>query len=189
MTSDSAAEATPWDAAAHAFAAWRDGDASAFNVLVRTLTPVLWHVSRSYGLPQDRAEDVIQGAWLALVRGAASVQDPQAVGGWMLTTTRRAAWRASARDAAVKVVSDEQLAQQPDRARTDDTVLDEIDTRRMWAAVAALPERCQRLLRIIAFDDRPDYAGVARDLHMPIGSIGPTRRRCLDKLRLELEGA
>ena len=50
MTSDSAAEATPWDAAAHAFAAWRDGDASAFNVLVRTLTPVLWHVSRSYGL-------------------------------------------------------------------------------------------------------------------------------------------
>ena len=86
-------------------------------------------------------------------------------------------------------VSDEQLAQQPDRARTDDTVLDGIDTRRMWAAVAALPERCQRLLRIIAFDDRPDYAGVARDLHMPIGSIGPTRRRCLDKLRLELEGA
>lgn len=49
-----------------------------------------------------------------------------------------------------------------------------------------LDERCQRLLRIVAFDDRPDYAGLAKDLNMPVGSIGPTRRRCLDKLRSSL---
>jgi DNA-directed RNA polymerase specialized sigma24 family protein len=54
---------------------------------------------------------------------------------------------------------------------------------RLWACVSQLSERCQRLLRIVAFEDRPDYAGIARDLSMPIGSIGPTRGRCLDKLK------
>jgi hypothetical protein len=52
-----------------------------------------------------------------------------------------------------------------------------------------LPERCQKLLRIVAWEPRPDYSSVAAALQMPVGSIGPTRRRCLDKLRIELAGA
>ena len=60
-------------------------------------------------------------------------------------------------------------------------VADEQD--RIWSCVSQLSERCQRLLRIVAFEDRPDYAGIARELSMPIGSIGPTRGRCLDKLK------
>ena len=55
-------------------------------------------------------------------------------------------------------------------------------------AVGTLNERCQRLLRIVAFEERPDYARIAEDLAMPIGSIGPTRQRCLAKLRALLEG-
>ena len=57
---------------------------------------------------------------------------------------------------------------------------------RLWQHIARLPERCQALLRVIAFADRPDYAAVAKALGMPIGSIGPTRGRCLAKLRLQL---
>ena len=53
----------------------------------------------------------------------------------------------------------------------------------LWHAVSQLTERCQRLLRVVAFEDRPDYARLARSLAMPIGSIGPTRQRCLAKLR------
>ena len=68
-------------------------------------------------------------------------------------------------------------------AATDD------ESRRLWQAVAQLNERCQRLLRIVAFDDRPDYARIAADMAMPVGSIGPTRRRCLGKLRTLFEGA
>jgi DNA-directed RNA polymerase specialized sigma24 family protein len=57
---------------------------------------------------------------------------------------------------------------------------------RLWQHIAQLSERCQALLRVIAFADRPDYASVARALGMPIGSIGPTRGRCLAKLRQQL---
>ena len=57
---------------------------------------------------------------------------------------------------------------------------------RLWQHIARLPERCQALLRVIAFADRPDYASVAESLGMPIGSIGPTRGRCLAKLREQL---
>ena len=63
-----------------------------------------------------------------------------------------------------------------------------LDRDALWNAVAELTERCQHLLRIVAFDDRPDYQRIADHLGMPIGSIGPTRRRCLDKLRASLEG-
>jgi len=67
-----------------------------------------------------------------------------------------------------------------------DQVLGQADRRRLWQHVQDLPERCRRLLRVIAFADRPDYAGVAESLGMPIGSVGPTRGRCLAKLRAQL---
>jgi DNA-directed RNA polymerase specialized sigma24 family protein len=57
----------------------------------------------------------------------------------------------------------------------------------LWSAVGALDQRCQMLLRVVAFADRPDYAGIARDLGMPVGSIGPTRMRCLRKLKALLD--
>ena len=56
----------------------------------------------------------------------------------------------------------------------------------LWRHVGQLSERCRRLLRVIAFDDRPDYAALTVQLGMPVGGIGPTRRRCLDKLRARL---
>jgi DNA-directed RNA polymerase specialized sigma24 family protein len=62
------------------------------------------------------------------------------------------------------------------------------ESHRLWSAVARLNARCQRLLRVVAFDERPDYARIAQDLAMPIGSIGPTRQRCLGKLRALIEG-
>jgi DNA-directed RNA polymerase specialized sigma24 family protein len=62
-------------------------------------------------------------------------------------------------------------------------VLDSENQRRLWASVKRLDERCQRLLRVVAFQQRPDYASLALLLDMPMGSIGPTRSRCLGKLR------
>lgn len=178
---------SPWDAAADAHARWRRGEASALDDLVRTLTPVLWHAARSYGLPVDSAQDVVQSAWLRLVRDPHQVQDSQAIGGWMLTTTRRLAWR-SAQTREIPV--EECAPQPPEHVPTpEDAAIAGHEAAALWQAVAALDARCQRLLRIIAFDDRPDYAALSAETGMPIGSIGPTRRRCLDKLRLRLEGS
>lgn len=177
----------PWDAAADAHARWRAGDPRALDELVRILTPILWHAARSYGLSTEAAEDVVQGAWLCLVRTPAQVRDSQAIGGWMLTTTRRLAWR-STRTREIPVA--ECAPQPPTQPPTpEEAAIAGHEAAALWRAVAALDARCQRLLRIIAFDERPNYAALSAETGTPIGSIGPTRRRCLDKLRTHLEGS
>jgi DNA-directed RNA polymerase specialized sigma24 family protein len=71
---------------------------------------------------------------------------------------------------------------------SEEQVIIEDQRRRLWAAIRQLSPRCQELLRIVAFVPRPDYAAVAAGLGMQIGSIGPTRGRCLAKLRALLAG-
>lgn len=177
-----------WLRAADLFDAWREGDARAMDELVRLMTPVLWHVVRAYGLERTLAEDVVQTAWLRLVRGHRSIADPRAVSAWLTTTARREAWRIGKAHGRVDTTEaddlDVLLPEQP--SAEDHAALDE-ERRRLWSAVRRLAERCQRLLRVIAFEDRPDYAHLAEDLAMPVGSIGPTRQRCLAKLRTLLD--
>jgi RNA polymerase sigma factor (sigma-70 family) len=173
-----------WAAAADQFRRWLDGESTALDELVRTLTPVLWQVVRAYGLDRHRAEDVVQTTWLTLVRKRDMIEDPQAVSSWLTTTARREAWRVSRAGARLVPVEDEELTQDTDVSPgVDGDVVDADERARLWSKVGELSDRCQRLLRIIAFDDRPDYAGIARDLDMPMGSIGPTRGRCLAKLK------
>lgn len=187
-TADARPTAT-WQRAGGLFSRFRAGDTAALDELVRLLTPVLWHVVRAYRLDRESAEDVVQTAWLTLVRRQESIADPQAVSAWVMTTARREAWRVSRMSSRVTAAPDELLAAQIPHATSAEAevVLSDAD-RRLWAAVDGLSERCRRLLRVVAFDERPDYAGLARDLVMPIGSIGPTRGRCLGKLRQALGG-
>lgn len=177
-----------WGAAAEHFRRWRAGDAQAMDHLVRSLTPVLWQIARAQRLSEDDAAEVVQTAWLALVRRSESVQDPAAVGGWLATTTRREAWRVARGVDAVDPAGEE-LPVQPVPSAEDEAVTRHRD-RTLWRAVAQLSERCQRLVRVAAFLDRPDYAGLSDELGMPVGSIGPTRGRCLARLRqlLDAEG-
>lgn len=152
--------------------------------MVRALSPVLWQVVRAYRLDEVQAEDVVQSTWLALVRRADAIQDPAAVGAWLTTTARREAWRQRRRMQRDDPLDDELLERTTPAARSAESqVVEQDGNARLWAGVSRLSERCQRLLRVIAFSDRPDYAGLAADLGMPIGSIGPTRGRCLSKLK------
>lgn len=182
------APATTWARAAASFDRWMRGDPRAVDDLVRTMTPVLWHVVRAYGLDPLLAEDVVQVTWLTLVRRRATIRDPQAIAGWLITSARREAWRSGRAHRQLRPVetSDLDEAAEPAASAEETVHLDDRD-RRIWAAVGTLDERCRRLLRVIAFDERPDYAHLANDLGMPIGSIGPTRGRCLSKLRSALE--
>lgn len=176
-----------WEQASDAFVRWRGGDARAMDALVRLMTPVLWHVVRAYGLDRMLAEDVVQSTWLTLVRRAADIHDPRAVAGWLTTTARREAWRVGRAQQRQNPVEDADLEPHlPVTESAEDTAHLALRDRRLWRAVASLEERCRRLLRIVAFEERPDYARIARDLSMPIGSIGPTRQRCLGKLRAAL---
>jgi len=156
--------------------------------LVALLTPILWHTARAQRIDRESAEDVVQSSWLALVRGADRISDPQAVLQWLIVTTKREAWRVAKRSDRVEPRDfDDVDAPAPVHDLPEASVLRRADDQRLWEHVAQLSERCQALLRVIAFADRPDYADIAKALGMPVGSIGPTRGRCLQKLRALIE--
>jgi RNA polymerase sigma factor (sigma-70 family) len=181
------AESRVADLAAERFRAYRAGDGQALEAMVESLTPLLWHIVRAYGLDTATAEDVVQNTWLTLVRKADSVAEPQAVLRWLTVTARRDAWRTARSTNKMDLTDDVSVLDVRESEESpEEEVLRAADQRALWVAVGRLNERCQRLLRIIAFHDRPDYAALSQELGMPMGSIGPTRGRCLDKVRAEL---
>jgi RNA polymerase sigma factor (sigma-70 family) len=162
----------------------RDGSEDALGQIVTEFSPMLWHVARAAGLSPDDAQDVVQTVWMSLLSHLDDIHTPAALAGWLVTTTRREAWRV--RGAGRKQVPADQdwLAELPDRGPGSEELAIIGDGRRaLWSAIGQLTPRCQELLRIIAFVPRPDYRAVAAELGMPVGSIGPTRGRCLAKLR------
>jgi RNA polymerase sigma factor (sigma-70 family) len=162
----------------------RAGRDAALSELVRRYTPVLWQVARQQGLDAAAAEDVVQTAWLRLSRSPETVRSAQALLGWLITVVRREAWRVADRRRRERPSEDDTFALRADTAPTPEQALVENDRNRtLWTLVAQLPPRCRELLRVVAFVPRPDYETVARALGMPVGSIGPTRGRCLAKLR------
>ena len=176
-----------WELSATHFQRWRDGDPGGMDDLVTLLSPVLWQVVRGCGLDRESAEDVVQTTWLALVRCRDRIAEPRAVSGWLCTAARREAWRVSRQGTRQTPSSDEVLDRHlPEEPAPEQRVVLDDENARLWECLRQLPERCQRLLRIVAAGPRPDYTEVASQLGMPVGSIGPTRGRCLEKLRLEL---
>jgi RNA polymerase sigma factor (sigma-70 family) len=161
-----------------------NGETAALDEIVRELNPLLWHVARGEGLGAEAAADVVQTTWLELLRRLRDIRSPGALTSWLVTTTRREAWRV--RELSRRQVPDgsAQLESEPDPGPGPGERLfaDERD-QILWRHVQLLPERCRKLLRIVAHVARPDYAVVAEALGMPVGSIGPTRGRCLAKLR------
>jgi RNA polymerase sigma factor (sigma-70 family) len=165
------------------------GDRSAFDVLVAELTPLVWHVARSNGLDRTSAEDVVQTVWLALLRHINRLSEPRALAGWLITTTRREAQRVNHRGSGQVELSSEVAEQLPttDPSPEHEVLRDERD-RQLWGAFHKLTQRCQELLRLTVLAGRAEYRAVAEALHMPHGSIGPTRGRCLNSLRALYHG-
>ncbi|GGK66618.1 RNA polymerase sigma factor [Ornithinimicrobium pekingense] len=168
------------------FTAYRDGEPEAMGQLVELLTPLLWQVARAHGCAAHAAEDVVQEVWLRLVDHVDDIREPLAVLGWLVVAVKREAWRDGR--AARRSTYDETGTVDPGAVDEDPESLAILTERQrtLWAAVGELPDRCRVLLRLVAFVDRPDYDQVSTALGMPRGSIGPTRGRCLDKLRRSL---
>jgi RNA polymerase sigma factor (sigma-70 family) len=170
------------------FSLYRAGDEGQMAELLKILTPILWHTARAARLDAASAEDVLQTVWLTLVRKADTIAEPLAVLQWLVVTTKREAWRVARTQARVRPDDLDAAGVPGDEPgeSVEDAVLRATSDQRLWQHVERLPERCRALLRVIAFADRPDYAELAQALGMPQGSIGPTRGRCLAKLRLAL---
>ena len=163
----------------------RHGDQRAWDALVERYAPLVWWICRGYRLGEDTA-DVAQSVWLALVGQLGAIREPAALAGWLATTTRRecakAACAARRLPAAGQVVD---AADIPDeRAQTaEEQLLAAERHAALREAFADLPAGYRDLVALLLQDPPVPYAEISVRLGIPVGSIGPSRARCLDKLR------
>jgi RNA polymerase sigma factor (sigma-70 family) len=163
----------------------RAGRQESLNAIVAELTPVLWQVVRAQGLDRDLAEDVVQTTWLRLLDHLGRITTPRALAGWLVTVAKREAWDVRAATATAQPWDEQTALAIPDGADPpDEQVIADERRRLLWTAIKGLDERCRSLLRAMAF--AMPFTDVATALGMPVGSIGPTRGRCLAKLRSSL---
>ena len=166
-----------------------NGDQRAWEGLIGRFGGLVWSVARAHGLSRADAADVSQTAWLRLVEHLHRLRDPERVGTWLAATARHEALRTLRRARRQLPVGDD-AALDAELERSGPPVegpeawtLAAERRDLLWRAFAALPARCQTLLRVLMADPPPSYQQVAAAMDMPIGSIGPTRGRCLDRLR------
>jgi RNA polymerase sigma factor (sigma-70 family) len=164
----------------------RDGDKRAWDAIVERYAPLIWSICRRYRLDRADTDDVGQSVWLRLVDQLGQLREPEALPGWLATTTRRECGRlltGSRRREALGFALDPADIPDGDLAAAEEEVLAAERHAALREAFAALPLRCQELLGLLITDPPVPYAEISAKLGIPVGSIGPSRARCLDRLR------
>jgi RNA polymerase sigma factor (sigma-70 family) len=162
------------------------GDESAWKQLVDRYTGLLWGVARAHQLTGSDAADVVQTSWLRLVEHLPEIRNPGCIGAWLATTARRECLRTLRRSARLQPADGIELLADEEVPDVDAQVLRGERDAALWRAFSRLPARDRALLRLLSSDPAPSYEEIAAALGMPIGSIGPTRARALDRLRRNL---
>ena len=159
------------------------GDGSAWNDLVERFGQMVWSIARGFRLDDATAKDVSQTVWLKLVENIDKITDPERLPGWLATTARREALRVSkARDRDIPTDFEYDV---PDdiSPSLDEMLIDDEENRSVVRAFATLDAVCQQLLRLMMIEPALSYEEISETTGRPIGSLGPTRARCLDKLK------
>lgn len=157
------------------------GDQEAWNEIVRRFESLVWSVTYEFRLPQAAREDVFQLTWLRLLDNIERIESPDRLAGWLAPTARReclAVIRSSSRVTPVDEFDDlwvEDLA--------DVALLSEERLRAVFRGLRELGERCQLMLSLLAHDPPVEYVDIAEIMGMALGSVGPTRQRCIERLR------
>ena len=163
------------------------GDEDAWDDLVARFAGLVWSVARGYGLDVADVADVSQTCWLRLAENLHRLHDRERVGAWLATTARReslAVLKRGRRQVPSGVTFDDEQAGGPE---PDSSLLRRERSAALFAAFRELPASCRTLLRVLLADPAPSYAEVSENLDMPVGSIGPRRARCLERLRVTVE--
>lgn len=164
-----------------------EGDEAAWASIVDRFSGLVWSTARSHRLSNADAADVVQLTWLRLVEHLDRIHDPDRLGAWLATTARRESLRVLRLAGRQQPTDDLDTFETPDAETVDLRLLTAERDSGLWRAFAALSERCQALLRMLVAATEPSYEEVSAALGMPIGAIGPTRMRCLAKLRGNIE--
>jgi RNA polymerase sigma factor (sigma-70 family) len=165
----------------------RTGDERAWDALVERYAPLIWSLCRRYRLNAADTGHVAQSVWHGLANQLGKIRDPAALPGWLATTTRRECQRvlntAQAPHAARYTLDAEDIPDDQAETLEQGLLLAAERHAALREAFADLPPRCQQLIALLIEDPPVSDAEVSARLGVPVGSIGPNRRRCLDKLR------
>jgi RNA polymerase sigma factor (sigma-70 family) len=162
----------------------RNGEKQAWDAVVERYAPLIWSICRRHGLGRADTEDVGQAVWLHLAGHLGNLREPAALPGWLATTARRECLRVLRKEIpldAGQVLDAETLP--GDQAGAEQELLAAERHAALRAAFLDLPPSGQRLIALLLEDPPVPYAEISARLGIPIGSIGPTRRRYLDKMR------
>jgi RNA polymerase sigma factor (sigma-70 family) len=159
------------------------GDGRAWDDLVRRYGGAIRSVTRGHRLSDADADDVAQTTWLRLLRSIDRLEDPAAVGAWLVTTARRESLRVLQGRTREFPTDEPALLDEPDPASVEERVAEDERREALRRAVRELPARPRALLELLLASPDPSYAEVGAALGIPVGSIGPTRERSLARLR------
>ncbi len=170
----------------------RKGDQRAWAELVERFQKLVYSIPRQMGLSTDDAADVFQSTFFALLKNLDRIENSATLPKWLSVTASRECLRILRTSGKTTTLGDQEgmtldeLVADEEASAEDHALISE---RRyeVSAALEKIPERCRKLLGMLYGDDEKEYKEIAEELSMPIGAIGPTRARCLDKLRAVLE--
>lgn len=166
------------------------GDRSAWEALVDQYSRLIWAVTRDFRLPESDAADVVQSTWLRLLEHISRIEYPDRIASWLTTTARHECLRHLAAARRVTLVDGDSTAFEATAAQlpgVDERLLAAEQAGAVRDAMSKLPSRSQQLLELLMADPPVSYLEISDQLGLPIGSIGPTRGRCLERLRLMLQ--
>jgi RNA polymerase sigma factor (sigma-70 family) len=170
--------------------ACRRGDPGAWETLVRRYQRLIYAIPRRAGLDEDTSAEVFQRVCVILLEHLPRIERPERIGAWLATTARRESWRQARRNGRTRPIEgdDDPAAQIPDPSFLPDEIVERLEGQHaVRQALATLDERCRTLLSLLFYRSTPPpYGEIAAQIGVPEGSIGPTRARCLQKLRRAL---
>lgn len=163
------------------------GDQTAWSELVDRFDQMVWSVARSFRLDDATAKDVSQTVWLKLIENISKINDPDRLPGWLATTCRREAIRVSKlRDRTIP--TDFEYDIEDDAPSLETMMVEDDEHRTLITAFGRLSEGCQQLLRLLTVEPALSYEEISEAIDKPVGSLGPTRSRCIELLKFVMAG-
>jgi RNA polymerase sigma factor (sigma-70 family) len=166
----------------------REGDSAAWQALLDRYERLVFSIPLNYGLSREDAADIAQLTFSILIQSLDTLREDSSLGAWLATVARRHTWRLMERNRREGTGAQRDLAESATLLGRNEEEIERWELLE-WLneGLSLVSEACRRLLQALYFDpQQPSYAEVAEHLNMPVGSIGPTRARCLKSLRQAL---
>jgi RNA polymerase sigma factor (sigma-70 family) len=174
-------------------AACLKGEASAWDALIKRYAALIYSVGMRAGLSESEREDLFQDVCLILLDHLSDLRDTARLAGWLISTTKREAWRRQKKRGAklASELGEGEWAMEgaasihaPPASSPEADILALENQQLMREALTRLADRCRHLLTLLyGTEEPPSYAEISEQCNLPVGSIGPTRARCLQQLR------